>query len=328
MVKIPSSLVQQIQDKEIFVLFAHSNPDGDALGSLFGLAGILESLGKKVWCFLETDVPITYDFIARQGKVCIGTDVLADVISQHPEAYGIALDCGDQYRLGMFRETFLALSASWVIDHHKSHIPFGKGTWVEEKLSSTGEMVYELSCVLGTSLSHHCAENLYVAIVTDTGSFRFSSTSQRTHEIAGALLACGVEPNKIGNALYDSWSLSRMRLMQKVLGTLEVSECKRIASIYATSDMLEELDTVMAETEGFIDYPRSLKTTEVAIFFKDSGDSTISISMRGKGSCDVSTVAAQFGGGGHKNAAGCRITGIGLVEAKAQVYAAIAKALG
>lgn len=328
MVKIPSSLVQEIQDKENFVLFAHSNPDGDALGSLFGLACILESLGKQVWCFLESDVPVTLGFLPKQGKLCIGTDALAEVLSQHPDAYGIALDCGDQYRLGMFRDPFLALPCSWVIDHHKSHIAFGKGTWVEESLSSTAEMVYELSLVLGATLSPECAENLYTAIVTDTGSFRFSSTSKRTHEVAGELLSLGVQPDKIGQALYDSWSLSRMRLMQQVLATLHVSDCSRIASVYANSTMLQELDTVMAETEGFIDYPRSLKTTEVAVFFKDPGDQTISVSMRGKGGCDVSEIAAQFGGGGHKNAAGCRITGVSLAEAKSQVYAAITKALG
>lgn len=305
---IPKIILSKIAESESFLLFCHSRPDGDAIGSLFGLALMLENSGCEVHCFLEEEVPSTFTFLHKPQNIYIGSNGLDNFINDNGSNYlGIALDCGDKDRLGSFSEGFDQLPETIVIDHHKSHVPFGLHHWVKSDASSTGELVYEIGAKLGRNISLPVANALYVAIATDTGSFIYSSTSKRTHEIAGILIEAGVRPENIAANLYDNWSLPRLELMKDVLSTLSVTSDGKVASIYVTQEMLSRHNTTSEDTESFVDYPRSLQSVEVAIFVKETKSDDLSVSFRAKGNCDVSLIAEQFSGGGHANAAGCKI---------------------
>ena len=307
---VPEQLVDLIQKTDNFVLMTHVHPDGDALGSLLALAEVLEGLGKRVFCYLEEEVSPLYSFMPKSSS-CSSDLVLLDefVAGAVPSLAAIALDCGDAGRLGREQERLLAISPMQVIDHHRGHRPFGEFYWVEPEHSSTGEMVYELFLALAAPLSRECAFNLYVAMVTDTGSFRYENTSSRTMRIAADLLDLGVNPEEAAGYLYDNYSLERLRLMEQVLATLELHGDTRIGAIRIGPEMLERCGATMGDSEGFINFPRSLSSVEVAVLFKEGEGDSGSVSMRAKGGCDVAQVAASFGGGGHRNAAGFRYQG-------------------
>lgn len=319
--EIPKQILSDINSTSNIALFTHSHPDGDALGSILGLASILESLGKKVFCLLEEPVSHLYDFLPDQEKLSVSLEDYNDFIAAAGgDVISIALDCGDADRLGLLKNEVLSQSPFWVIDHHQSHVDFGTDRWVDSKASSTGEMVYELGLLLDADVCYNAAFNIYVAISTDTGFFRYECTGQRTMEIAGQLLGKGVRPEEIGGHIYDNFSKERLKLMELVLGSLVLLDSNRIAFMSVTRKMLSESGAKLQDVEGFIDLPRSLKSVKVAVLLKESQNGMISVSMRAKGECDVAEVAQQFGGGGHRNAAGFRYEGKSISKVKEELH--------
>ncbi len=301
---------QAVLEKGHILLATHSNPDGDALGSLLGLADILEGMGKQVMRYLEETVSPLYRFLPGCGQTQTDIAQVREFAAQAgDDLLVLCLDCGDVQRLGRHHEQLIGLRPLMVIDHHKGNEGFGDGGWIEPHRSSTGEMIYDLAVALGADISSRAAECLYAAINTDTGSFRYQSTSSHTFTVAGDLVRRGVRPEVIANHLYDNYTLGRLRLMQEVLATLEMHERDRIAVIRVTNKMLERTFTTMADTEYFINFPRAVATVRVAIFLKEIEPEYISVSLRAKGQCDMAQIAARFGGGGHRNAGGCRFRG-------------------
>lgn len=304
------AVLKAIQNTGHILLATHFNPDGDALGSLLGLAEILEGMGKKVCRYLEDPVSHLYRFLPGCGQ--IQTDLIKVrefVAAAENDFLTVCLDCGDENRLGRNSAELTGFRPLVVIDHHKGNKGFGEGAWIETHRSSTAEMVYDLAVALGAEISTRAAENLYTAINTDTGSFRYESTSSHTFAVAGELVSRGVRPELIANNLYDNSTLGRLRLMQEVLATLEMYERDRIAVIRVSQKMLERTFTTMEDTEYFINLPRAVSSVRVAVFLKEVEPDHVSVSLRAKGQCDVSLVAASFGGGGHRNASGFRIKG-------------------
>ncbi len=321
-------LEEIIRQHDYFILMTHLHPDGDALGSLFGLAEILEGMGKKVFRYLEEPVSHLYDFLP--GCELGQTDIAAlqdFVKAANGDAVAVSLDCGDCDRLGREKQALLHYHPFLVIDHHRSHREFGDYRWLDPECSSTGEMVYELAQSLGIKLSYNAAFNLFVAISTDTGSFRYECTSPRTLHIAAELVQCGVHPEEVAGRVYDNYSLPRLRLMERVLGTLELFVSEQLAFISLTHASLAECGAMPEDSEGFINYPRALKSVKAAAFLKETKEGGVSVSLRAKGGCDVSLVAAGFGGGGHRNAAGFRVMGQTIQQVQKTVLAALTQAL-
>lgn len=307
-VKIPEAVVKGIRSAEHVLLLTHVHPDGDALGSSFGLAAILEGLGKKVCVYLEEPVSHLYRFLPGTDRaVTCFQQVQQFTRNAGRNFIAVALDSGDDRRLGQNMTDLLKLSPFFVIDHHKSHKDYGEFRWVEPVMSSTGEMIYELAEVLNAEISYAAAINLYVAICTDTGSFRYENTRARTHQIAAELVARGVRPEQAARCLYDNVSLARIKLLQMVLATLKVYEDNQLAIVHVTREMLATSGATAHDIEGFVDFPRSLGTVKVAAFIKELEMGEISVSLRAKGECDVAEIANIFNGGGHRNAAGFRI---------------------
>ncbi|GAB4340480.1 MAG: bifunctional oligoribonuclease/PAP phosphatase NrnA [Desulfobulbaceae bacterium] len=328
--KVPSdSLLNAIRQAGNVVLATHINPDGDALGSLIGLGDSLEAMGKKVFRYLEEPVSHLYAFLPDTDRM--ETDIAA--LQEFTREAGddilcISLDCGDRKRLGRNADELMRIRPFMVIDHHRNNSGFGDITWIDPERSSTGEMIFDLVEMLGCEVSKKAAVAFFAAIVTDTGSFRYESTGVHTFDVARKLVAMGVRPDQVTGKLYDNYTAGRLRLLQKVLATLELHGGDRIAVIRVTTDMLESTGCSMEDTENFINLPRSVVTVEVAVFLKETGEGRVSVSMRAKGGCDVAEVASRFGGGGHRNAAGFRVEETTLEDVRESVLGALLQEFG
>jgi len=208
------------------------------------------------------------------------------------------------------------------IDHHISNEYFGDINWVEPGVSSVGEMVFNIAVEAEVEISKSMAESLYAAIVTDTGMFNYSNTSRATHEVAGQLISCGVDPKEVHRSIFESKTLHEVRLLGRVLATLETSAEGAISFMSLTRSMYRAEGVDAAATDEFINFPRSIKGVEVAIFFKEdaSFDGRVNISFRSTGKYDVNVLASRFGGGGHPKASGCVVDG-DLEDAKQKVLA-------
>ncbi len=308
--KTPEHILAAVQKASHVVLATHINPDGDAIGSLLGLMHLLEGAGKKVFAFAEEPVSHAYRFMPGSGQIHTELEQLeAFRGTAGAGVLCISLDCGDEKRLGRYSAQLLSITPFIVIDHHQGNDGYGTMHWIEPERSSTGEMIYDLAQDMQLAITPEIADCLYAAISTDTGSFKYASTSRHTHEVAGQLLAKGVKPAEISTHLYDNYTLGRLRLMQEVLATLEMFNRDRIAVIRVTQNMLERTFTTLEDTESFINLPRSVRSVRVSVFLKEINNGLVSVSLRAKGLCDVSLVARGFGGGGHRNASGFRVRG-------------------
>jgi phosphoesterase RecJ-like protein len=328
MTKAPESLLKSIRNTSNIVLATHVNPDGDAFGSLLGLAIILEGMGKQVFRFAQEPVPRQYQFFPDSGKIQWDYNAL----NEFARAAGndlllITLDCGDKKRLGDGQVELLKIKPVAVIDHHQGNSGFGNFAWIEPHRSSTGEMIFDLAGELKQTVPLKAANCLYAAILTDTGSFRYESTSAHTFSVVRDLVSLGVKPHEIAGHLYDNYTVGRLQLMQLVLATMEIHEDGKIAVIKVTREMFDKTSTSMEETENFINLPRAIQSVQVAVFLKEAAGEVISASLRAKGGCDLSAVASIFKGGGHRNAAGFRQSGKSLDEVKKSLLTVLKKQL-
>lgn len=315
-------IVRTLRDCDNILIATHIYPDGDALGSQLALGRILESLGKKVFLYSEESVSHLYDFMPG-----------SEVLGESPADLGgfeaaVALDCGDRFRLGREMERLLAIHPFLVIDHHFGHKDFGDQRWVDASRSSTGEMVYDLAMALGAEISFDVAYCLYTAIVSDTGSFKYDSTSAHTFRVAGELLARGVRPFDVAGKLFDNYTTSRVHLLKEVLGSLELHGDGKIGLISVTREMFEKTGASREDTEDFINYPRALGTVKVAVFVKEADAGVVSVSLRSKGEHDVAAVALKFGGGGHRNAAGFRVKDKAAPEVRDDILRELLRVVG
>ena len=294
-----AAITTALEQAEHILILTHIHPDGDALGSQLALGDVLRGLGKQVCLYGEAEVSHLYDFLPGSSGITVGLPELSAFDC------AIALDCGDAYRLGDELNSLLTVKPFLVIDHHAGHQDFGDLRWVDPSRASSGEMVYDLAVALGGEISPAAAYCLYAAIVSDTGSFKYSSTSADTFRVARELILKGVKPAEVAGKLFDNYTLPRLRLFQRVLESLQLEAEGRIALISAPRRLFDETGAATQDTEGFINYPRALNCVQVAAFLKEAEPGMVSVSLRSKGnSCDVAKVAAKFGGGGHRNAAG------------------------
>lgn len=311
----PEEIVEILKNARRVLIATHVFPDGDALGSQLALGFALEAAGKEVYLYSEERVSHILDFLP-------GTDGLNTRLPDHDTFdCAVALDCGDKMRLGDNAEQLLSHKPFIAIDHHAGHQTFADLTWVDQYRSSTGEMIYDLLRLLDFEISQATAYCLYTAILTDTGSFKYESTTAHTLRVAADLLDYGVKPAEICDHIFDNYSKNRLQLLQEVLGSLSLYADDTIAFISVTPELLQRTATTPADTELFINFPRSMKTVKVAVFLKKTADDLVGVSMRAKGEVDVAQVAREFGGGGHRNAAGFKIAHASLAQIKEQLLA-------
>ena len=295
---------QAIKKFNKFLITSHINPEGDAIGSQVAMACLLRKLGKESVMLDESPVPQVLKFLPGSENIC----------REMPQDFNyqavIMLDCPDLTRIGRVNEYIKKDSAIINIDHHISNINFGNYNWVDPDISSAGEMVYDLFRAFKLKIDMEEALSLYAAIMTDTGSFRYSNTSSKTHRIIAELIDIGVKPYEMHTKIYETSSVQDTNLLGEALQTMKLTEDGKVAWLWVTKDMLKKTKASLEGTEGIINFARSIDGVEIAILFRETGtDERVKVSFRSKGKVDVNKLAGVFGGGGHPTASGCSVFG-------------------
>jgi phosphoesterase RecJ-like protein len=312
------AIAKELRDNKSFLLTTHVNPDGDAIGSLGALALILEDLGKQVVAYCQDEIPGFLRFLPYSERI------VREIPGSKRFDLAVVLDCGELDRIGNAAEALQQVEKIIHIDHHSSSDDFGQLNLVRPECSSTAEILYEIFQAIPASLSLEAAENIYTAVLTDTGSFRFANTTARALDIAAEMVALGVAPDKIASEVYDSISPERLRLLALSLNTLTLRANGRLATMQVSRGMLEETKTSVMDTDGFVNYPRGINTAEMAIFFREMDPGKVNVSLRSRGRLNVAEFARNYDGGGHHNAAAFRAEG-SLTEVVEEVLAAAEK---
>jgi len=315
-------VIEVFREKDDFLITAHVNPEGDSIGSQLAVRNILKKLGKKA-CIVDHDV-VPDNLMFLPGAELVMKSLPADLA---PGA-AVVLDCPVKERVGRVSGGLERAPLVVNIDHHVSNEYFGDVNWVEPQASSVGEMLFRLAEKAEVEIDKDLAVIIYTAIVTDTGMFNYSNTSRETHRVAGELIRLGVDPKAVHGEIFEKRSLPEVRLLGRALTTLKVESGGKLAYMFLTRKMYGEEGVDSVSTDEFINYPRSIKGVEAALFFKEAGDpeGSVNVSFRSQGRINVNEVAATFGGGGHKQAAGCLLKG-GIEEASKNVLAEVKKAL-
>jgi phosphoesterase RecJ-like protein len=304
-------------------LSTHINADGDGCGAEAALARLLAQRSMSVKIVNPTPWPALFDFLlgddvveasAKGSKALAGIDLL------------VVLDISDLKRLGILAESVRKLKVPRiVIDHHvASDDPAGDVLFTDTTACATGELVYDLARALGLEITPAIARGLYTAILTDTGSFRFSNTSPRCLAIAAVLLAHGVDPEEMYQRVYANAPLGRVRVLAEALTTLEADPAHGLAWLSLTAGAVDRHDVKSEDLDGIVEHARSIMGTRMALFFRDLGHGKVKVSFRSTGDVDVNRFARTFGGGGHAKAAGAMIPG-SLEEVRATVVEAARK---
>ncbi|MFN6963094.1 MAG: DHH family phosphoesterase [Pyrinomonadaceae bacterium] len=313
-----SQVVELIEKKSRFAITTHHRPDGDGVGSSLGLCWLLRSLGKNVEVITSDDIPRTYHALPGAGEI-------VRVSRIDPSAYDavFVIECSDIERPGI---EGLADAFTVNIDHHATCDNFGTVNWIDPTASAVGEMIYNLCKAIGGRVTREIAECLYLALVTDTGSFHFPNTTERTLKVASELIKAGVNPSRISEMVYNSYSWSRISLMSQVLSTVKRDASGRVATMRQTLEMKRTAEAVDGDNNGFVNIPLAAREVQAVVYMRETDAGRYRVSLRSKGELNVAKVAEQFGGGGHRNAAGLKIEGT-WDDCEAKLVAAINAAI-
>lgn len=314
-------VVEQLRAARRLLVTAHLSPDGDALGSMLALGRILTGLGKEVLLYNPDPVPRRYRFLP-------GSDRIARALPAGSRFDAtVVVDCGDVKLLGPSWPGRDVTGTVIVLDHHRTHVAFGDLVYRSDACA-VGEMVFRIAERLGAVLDREAAECIYASMITDTGGFRYSSTTPEALRIAASLIEKGVEPWKVSWHLFENWPMARLKLLLEVLGTLEVHASGRVAVLQVPRRVIESHRGSSDMIEGFINYARMLEGVDVSALLSEAEDGTVRASLRSVGRVDVDRVAADLGGGGHLAAAGCTFPpGTTLAEATGRIVRALVAAV-
>ena len=318
--KIIDRIIDVVRKSRVICIVGHIRPDGDCVGSQLGLALALKNEGKKVYCWNEDSIPQKYKFLNRDG------------LFQQPKRgmkfdCVIATDCASFERLGRFGRCISHRKILINIDHHESNTRYGDINWISAREPSTGELIYRLLKVARWPITKPIADCLFTAISTDTGSFQYATTRSGTFHAAAELVTRGANLAKICDEVYQSYPLSRARLLKHDYARFHLTHAARIAWFWLKKIDFARTGAESVDTEGLIDHIRAIEPVVVACVFEEIEPELTRISLRSKSDkVNVNEIAAQFGGGGHPAAAGARIPGTPLAVQR-KVIAALKRAL-
>ncbi len=312
-------IAAKLREAETVLLYPHILMDGDTLGSSVALCIALRKMGKKAWILIEDEIPSYLLFLEKDYCTFDGTILDAPDLS-------VSVDCSDIERFTLRKDKFLAGKSSICLDHHKTNNYFADLNYIDENAAATGEIVYKLLKILGTVIGVEIAEAIYTAVATDTGNFQYTNTTKNTHLIAAELFDAGIDLEKIGVEVYQNIRHEKLKLMNEVIGTIELLCGGKADIAFVTQEMLEKTGARMDETDGIIEMLRNISGVEISAFLKEARPGEIKVGLRSKTYGDVSAIAQVFGGGGHKKAAGCTLY-TSLKDAKKKISSAIAAQL-
>jgi phosphoesterase RecJ-like protein len=295
---------QVLRENQRFAVLSHVRPDGDALGSQLALGLSLKKLGKDVRIWNEDGMLEKYSFLPN-------TDLLTRPPAEPEDVdVAVALDTAIQNRLGT---TVAAIKSAkvWInIDHHPSNPGYGNVVYIDPHAPATGQILFELMTSQKLPIDPAIAENLYVAILTDTGSFQYPNTTARTLEIAAELVRAGVDVGRVSQSTYENYPRRRIELLRELLGTMRFDADDRVASFSLSLATAKKLGVLPEDNEGLIDHLRAIRGVIVAVFLEELAEGKVRVSMRSKTEkVNVCAICEKFGGGGHVLAAGARVKG-------------------
>jgi bifunctional oligoribonuclease and PAP phosphatase NrnA len=299
------------------LMLGHVHPDADVLGTLLALGAALEGRGWQLTYGGPHPAPASLAFLPGVGRY----EVLASLAGRFDVA--VLTDCPNPARTeGLIDQAKAAASVVVNIDHHPDNRRYGHVNWIDTSAAATGEMVYRLLLELGVPLTPAIATNLFTAIHTDTGSFRYSNVTPATFRIAAELVGAGADPGAVASAIYERRAVDSLRWLGEALARVRVSPEGDVAWLALPAGAVPE---AFVESEELVNYPRSIASVRVASLLRQRGGQ-VKVSLRGKGDVDVQRIAAKFGGGGHPNAAGFTVAG-DLDTVTRDVLAAVAEAM-
>src|SRR5437870_1126675 len=295
-----SQVVEFIESKNSFGITAHVRPDGDSLGSSLGLYWLLRALDKDVEVTMRDPAPHSYQKLPGADAI----RVTPSVDRQYDAVF--VIECSDIDRPGL-----IDLEKQFVvnIDHHSTTELFGTINWIDSTASAVGEMIYNLCKATGVRVTTEIAECVYTALLTDTGSFHYSNTTERTFKIASELVRIGVRPAKTAEAIFGNYQWPKIELLSHVLGTAKRDDTGHVAWMQQTLAMQNKTNASEEDADGFVNFPLAVGEVDAVALLKECAPGVYRTSLRSKGDVNVAKVAEQFGGGGHRNAAGCTLKG-------------------
>jgi len=307
MTTVPEALLDLVRDGHRFVVTSHVSPDGDAVGSSLATARVLRSMGKGAVVWHRDPTPPLFRALPGSDHIHVGNEPP----SGFPEAFDriLVLECPQLDRTGL--ESHLKNLPILNVDHHLGNEQYGKVNWVDTAAPAVGELIYRLARAAHVEIDQVSADLLLLSLVSDTGGFRFSNATVRAFESAADMVRDGARPETVSEWLYENRTLPTLRLLSAMLETLEVvANEPRIATALITQEMYATTGASAADTEGLVDYPRSIAGVQaVALLRQLDEPESWKVSLRSRGDVDVQRIALQHEGGGHRNAAGCRMNG-------------------
>lgn len=312
-----SSFCKALKKHHRFLLSCHVSPEGDAIGSIYAMESLLRRLGKKTIVVSEDSFP--------KRLYCLNPkrwNRIDDVKSQKFDAL-VTADCPTLARIGRVQELLNPETVIFNIDHHVSNEYFGHYNYVVPEAAASGEVVYEIFKYFGVRVNKEDATNLYVALSTDTGSFKYGNTTVKSHLIAAELIKTGIDVEKINADTYATYSLNKINLYSRLLSRVKTTANGRLAWAIMKKEDLQQSGATYEDAEGFIDFLKYIREVQAA-FFMIEMNNAVRVSFRSKDPYDVNGVATYFNGGGHKKASGCMIP-VPLEEAEKMVLSRIKK---
>ena len=315
-------IINHIKGANHILLASHSDPDGDAVGSLLALGIAIGRRGQKTTIYNASPIPAVYRFLPSVERI------VRHIKKASTYDLALIMDCGDLPRIGEASTAISQIPVIINIDHHISNTGFGDMQLIDPLACSTAEIVYRLIKALAVPIDKSIATSIYTGILTDTGSFRFSSTNQAAFAISRDMAELGVEPHDVAQHVYGTYSLGRIKLLNLALDSIEISENGKLSIMTVTGTMFAETGTHPEDVDGMINYARRIEDVKVAALIQEqqNGKSNSNrhcryhVSLRSDGTVDVAAIAGSFGGGGHASAAGFQIEAT-LTELKSDITA-------
>jgi phosphoesterase RecJ-like protein len=300
-----TEICDAIHARRRFLITSHAKPDGDSIGSQLAMAYALELLGKEVRVVNADPAPEHYMEFPGVPRIEITRELIERPWPASEEAL-IVMESSDLKRTGV-----AGLEGRFTIniDHHQGNTSFGALNWIDESAAACGEMVFDLIEALGVPLTIEIATHVYLAILTDTGSFHYSNLTPKTFDICRRTTEAGVNPAAMARRVFDQNSFGKLKLIGALLAEMDLLDGGHLAAMYLNDDILNATGTTYNDTEGLINLPLTAREIRAVVFFKVGADGDVHISMRSKYDVDVRAIAARHGGGGHKNAAGFKVRG-------------------
>lgn len=313
-----------IENPQNICVAGHKAPDGDCIGSVMALYEFLKVLNKDVTICIEGDIPYNYKYFVDDVDIKSSVDEIHDKINDFDVLF--VLDCGDEKRLGEFQYLLNKTKLCVCIDHHQTNTYFGDVNIVDEHISSTGELLYDILTYQNDKLTKKIAEFIYIAMLTDTGKFSYQSTSAKTHKIAAKLIDLGIKVSEIDNIIYNSKPANIVKAYIECISQIELFYNNKLGIAYIKEKDLEKNNAKISDVDGVVEFIREIKEVEISAVLKEFKNN-IKVSLRSKNDIDVSEISKNYNGGGHKKAAGFELY-CTLEEAKNTIVKEFGKYFG